>query len=122
MARSSSEWTRTANTGPASSSGAVLEETGADNVGGPALTRAEGYTQRAIAVAFHSPFCVGGARFHDPSYEGPVDTVTYGCWKKKTLIRVGPFDEELVARNEDDEHNLRVRPELAASCGSHLGS
>ena len=32
----------------------VLDETGADNVGGPARTMAEGYMQHAIAVAYHS--------------------------------------------------------------------
>src|SRR5262249_40965137 len=62
---------------------AVLEETGADNVGGPARTRASGYQQRAIAAAYHSPFSAGGAKFHDSSYEGRLDTVTYGCWRKE---------------------------------------
>jgi glycosyltransferase involved in cell wall biosynthesis len=85
----------------------VLEESGADNVGGPARTRAETYRQRVIAAAYHSPFSVGGARFHDSSYEGRLDTVTYGCWRKDTLLRIGLFDEELV-RNQDDEHNLRL--------------
>lgn len=86
----------------------VLEATGAANVGGPARTRASGRIQRAVAAAYHSPFSVGGARFHDVSYEGPVDTVPYGCWPRSTFERVGVFDEELV-RNQDDEHNLRVR-------------
>jgi glycosyltransferase involved in cell wall biosynthesis len=86
---------------------AVLEETGADNVGGPARTRAVGYRQRAIAAAYHSPFSAGGAKFHDPAYEGRLDTVTYGCWRKENLMRFGLFDEELV-RNQDDEHNLRL--------------
>ena len=85
----------------------VLRETGAWNVGGPARTKADGYMQRAIAAAYHSPFSVGGARFHDVEYEGYVDTVTYGCWKKQTLLDLGGFDEELV-RNQDDELNLRI--------------
>lgn len=85
----------------------VLEETGADNVGGPARTMAEGYMQEAIALAYHSGFACGGARFHDPGYEGWVDTVTFGCWRKSTLDDLGPFDEVLV-RNQDDEHNLRL--------------
>jgi glycosyltransferase involved in cell wall biosynthesis len=85
----------------------VLEETGADNVGGPMRTRAEAYTERAIRAAFHSPYAVGGARSHSPDYEGYVDTVIYGCWKKEVFSRVGYFDEELV-RNQDDEHNLRI--------------
>lgn len=86
---------------------AVSQATAADNVGGPALTRAEGALHRAIAAAYHSPFAVGGAAFHNPQHEGPVDTVPYGFWRKDLLERVGLFDEELV-RNQDDELNLRI--------------
>ena len=85
----------------------VLNETNADNVGGPALTRADGYLGCAIALAFRSCFACGGAKFHDPEYEGYVDTVTYGCWRKSTLERIGLFDESLT-RNQDDELNLRL--------------
>lgn len=85
----------------------ALVRTGADNVGGPARTRAKGYTQRAISAAYHSAFSVGGARFHDEEFEGELDTVVYGCWWKETLLRIGLFDEELV-RNQDDELNLRL--------------
>jgi len=86
----------------------MLNATQADNVGGPARTRADTYLERAIAAAYHSLFSVGGARFHDVDFEGYVDTVTYGCWRRTTLERIGPFDTELV-RNQDDEHNLRLR-------------
>ena len=89
----------------------VLHETNADNVGGPALTRADGYIAQAIALAFHTPFASGGAKFRDPRYEGPVDTVTYGCWRKSTLERIGLFDEKLV-RGQDYELNVRI-----LSCG-----
>ena len=85
----------------------VLEQTGADNVGGPARTKADSYIGKAIAAAYHSPFAVGGARFHNVDYEGWVDTVTYGCWRRESFDRFGYFDEELV-RNQDDEHNLRI--------------
>src|SRR5436190_10646704 len=86
---------------------AVLRETGADNVGGPMRTTATSYKERAIRAVFHSAFAVGGARSHKTDYEGYVDTVIYGCWKKSVFERVGYFDEELV-RNQDDEHNLRL--------------
>jgi succinoglycan biosynthesis protein ExoA len=33
--------------------------------------------------------------------------VTYGCWRKSTLERLGLFDESLV-RNQNDEFNLRT--------------
>jgi hypothetical protein len=71
------------------------------------MAQGDGYLSRAIAAAFQSPFAVGGARGHDPAYEGPVDTVYLGCWPRATFERVGYFDEELV-RNQDDEHNLRL--------------
>jgi glycosyltransferase involved in cell wall biosynthesis len=86
---------------------AVLEETNADNVGGPARTQSTDYMGAAICAAYHSWFSVGGARFHDVRYEGYVDTVTYGCWRREVFDRIGFFDEELV-RNQDDEFNLRL--------------
>lgn len=86
---------------------AVLNETGADNVGGPMQTTAATFMERAIRAVFHSAFAVGGARSHLASYEGYVDTVIYGCWKKEIFNRIGYFDEELV-RNQDDEHNFRL--------------
>jgi succinoglycan biosynthesis protein ExoA len=86
---------------------AALERTGADNVGGPARMRAQGVRAQAVAAAYHSPFSTGGARFHDPNFEGWVDTVPYGCWRKTTLEELGLFDETLV-RNQDDELNLRL--------------
>src|SRR3990172_3535326 len=86
---------------------AILKETGADNVGGAARTKATSYVQSAICAAYHSPFSVGGARFHNVEYEGYLDTVTYGCWPRRVFDRIGLFDEELV-RNQDDEFNLRL--------------
>jgi glycosyltransferase involved in cell wall biosynthesis len=85
----------------------ALESSKADNVGGPWVARGQGYLSRAIAAAFQSAFAVGGARGHQRDYEGPVDTVYLGCWRKSAFARFGPFDEELV-RNQDDEHNLRI--------------
>jgi len=85
----------------------ILEETGADNVGGPWIPRSEGYMGLAIAAAFQSFFGVGAARGHNPKYEGAIDTVYLGCWRRELFDRIGFFDEELV-RNQDDEFNLRI--------------
>jgi len=86
----------------------VLNGTGADNVGGAWHAKGRGYLQTSIALAFQSPFSSGGAGSHSLRYEGEVDSVYLGCWKKSTLERIGFFDEELV-RNQDDELNLRIK-------------
>lgn len=85
----------------------ALHETGAGNVGGPALTDVNGYVAEAIAHAFHSPFASGGAKYRDPSYEGPVASVPYGCFHKSTLESVGLYDEDLVC-GQDVELNFRI--------------
>ncbi|HLH57167.1 MAG TPA: glycosyltransferase family 2 protein [Verrucomicrobiae bacterium] len=85
----------------------AAEATGADNIGGAMFTEAKGSVQRAIAAAHHSPFAVGGARWHNPDYEGPADTVFGGFYRRDVFDRIGLFDEELV-RNQDDELNLRL--------------
>lgn len=85
----------------------ALFASGADNVGGPARTFSRSWIQRAIAAAFRSRFSTGGAHFHNPNYEGFVDTVPYGCWWRSTFKNIGMFDENLVC-NQDDEFNLRL--------------
>lgn len=90
-----------------SQSVAVLEETGADNVGGAAICEGHTLIQRAIAAAHHSRFGGGGARWHDPDYEGPADTVFGGVYRREVFQRIGLFDRDLV-RNQDDELNLRL--------------
>ena len=92
---------------------AALDRTGADNVGGPWVARGEGTTgdapmAEAIAAAFQSRWVVGGARSRDAAFEGEVDSVYLGCWPRASFERFGLFDETLV-RNQDDEHNLRLR-------------
>jgi glycosyltransferase involved in cell wall biosynthesis len=85
----------------------VLKETKADNVGGSMMCVGESWLQRAIAIAHHSPFSVGGARWHNVNYEGPADTVFGGVYRREVFEHVGLFDETLV-RNQDDEFNLRL--------------
>ena len=85
----------------------VIEQTGADNVGGAMICQASSRLERAIAAAHHSRFLVGGARWHDPTYEGPADTVFGGVYRREVFEKIGLFDEDLV-RNQDDEFNLRL--------------
>ena len=86
----------------------TLKRTGADNVGGPWIAQGKTYMQCAVAAAFASPLVFGGAAAHRADYEGSLDTVYLGCWRRELFDQVGGFDEELV-RNQDDEHNLRIK-------------
>jgi glycosyltransferase involved in cell wall biosynthesis len=88
----------------------LLDEKGADNVGGVCLTQPGGDTAmaRAIAVGMSHPAGVGNSYFRIGSAEERwVDTVPFGCYRKEVFQRIGLFDEELV-RNQDDEFNLRL--------------
>jgi hypothetical protein len=85
----------------------TLRRTGADNVGGSMICRGDTALQKAIAVAHHSGFSVGGARWHNVDYEGPADTVFGGFYRREVFERIGLFDESLL-RNQDDELNLRL--------------
>jgi glycosyltransferase involved in cell wall biosynthesis len=86
----------------------ALRESGADNVGGPWVAAGSTYLSKAIAVAFASRFVSGGGRAHDPNYEGDLDTVYLGCWRRETFEKYGLFDEDLV-RSQDNELNLRIQ-------------
>lgn len=84
-----------------------LEKTNAANVGGPMIARGKTRLQKVIAAAYHSPFALGGGKFHNEDYEGYADTVYLGAFKRETLLNLGIYDEDL-PRNEDDDLNLRI--------------
>ena len=65
------------------------------------------WLQRAIAATHHSAVLGGGARWHNPDYDGPADTVFGGIYRREVFERIGLFDEQFV-RNQDDEFNLRL--------------
>lgn len=87
-----------------------LEETGADNVGGPWVTVAAGesFGARLVAAVLSSPFGVGNSKFRTSREEGFVDTVPFGAFRREVFDRVGMFNEKLV-RNQDNELNARIR-------------
>jgi glycosyltransferase involved in cell wall biosynthesis len=87
-----------------------LEQTGADNVGGPCLTvPADGsFDAKLVAAILSSPFGVGNSKFRTSSEEGFVDTVPFGAFRREIFDRVGMYNEKLV-RNQDNELNARIR-------------
>ncbi len=86
----------------------TLEASGADSVGGPWVAEGDNYVSRAVALVFDSLLVSGGGKAHAKSYEGPVDTVYLGCWRKEAFEQYGLFDESL-PRSQDNELNLRIR-------------
>ena len=87
---------------------AVLERTGADNVGGVMAAKGTDPFEQAVAAAMTSRFGVGGASFHVGGHEGPALTVYLGCFRRAALERVGGYDETM-ERAQDWEMNLRIR-------------
>jgi glycosyltransferase involved in cell wall biosynthesis len=85
----------------------ILNEVGADCVGGPIETVGETVMSRAIAMAQSSPFGVGSAAFRYARDARYVDTLAFGAQRREVFDRVGMFDEALV-RNQDDEFNFRL--------------
>lgn len=61
---------------------ALYEHPKADCVGGVACTIGTSLIGGAIASALSSPFGVGNARFRTGNYEGFVDTVAYGAYRR----------------------------------------
>ena len=87
---------------------AVLELSGAWNVGGEIRKVGRTPSARAAAAATSSSFGIGGGRrFHLATEAADVDTVWPGCWPRWVFDRIGLFDPEMV-RNQDDEFNQRI--------------
>ena len=87
---------------------AVLDRTGAVNVGGVQEPWGQTPFEEAVGRAMASRFGSGDARFHHGGPEGAVDTVYLGVFQRAALEAVGLFDEALV-RNQDYELNWRLR-------------
>ena len=88
-----------------------LEESGGDCVGGFLVTKPseETATAESIALALSHPFGVGNSYFRiGVNQPKVVDTVPFGCYRKKVFDKVGLFNENL-NRTDDLEFNLRLR-------------
>jgi glycosyltransferase involved in cell wall biosynthesis len=85
-----------------------LNRAGADNVGGVVEHKGDGFIGQAIAYAQSCRFGLGGAKFRTAKKAQYVDTIFPGSWRKSIFDIYGLFDERL-ARNQDIEHNARIR-------------
>lgn len=85
-----------------------LNNTDADNVGGIAETKSNGFMGNAIAKMLSSKFGVGNSQFRTNGKSGYVDTVPFGAFRREVFSKYGGYDERLV-RNQDNEMNYRIR-------------
>lgn len=86
---------------------ALMEETGAQNVGCVCNTQGRTPKAQVIAMLMTSSFGVGGSAFRTGK-SGWVDTVPFGTFRRDYYESIGGFDERLV-RSEDNEINYRIR-------------
>lgn len=87
---------------------ALIEETGAANVGGRMEPHGAGPVGQAVARTMSSKFGIGGAAFHVGGKGGPQPTVYLGSFRRAALEEVGGYDEAFL-RAQDWELNHRLR-------------
>lgn len=86
----------------------LLEETGAQNVGGIMHAEGENDWEKAVAAAMTSKIGVGNAAFHTGGEAAPADTVYLGVFRREALEQQGGYNEEFI-RAQDWELNFRIR-------------
>lgn len=86
----------------------LLEETGAQNVGGIMHAEGENAWEHAVAAAMTSKVGVGNAAFHTGGQAGPAETVYLGVFRRAALEQQGGYNEEFI-RAQDWELNFRIR-------------
>ncbi|MET9910132.1 glycosyltransferase family 2 protein [Streptomyces sp. NPDC006476] len=86
----------------------LLEETGAQNVGGIMHAEGENAWEQAVAAAMTSKIGVGNAAFHTGGEAAPAETVYLGVFRREALERQGGYNEEFI-RAQDWELNFRIR-------------
>ena len=81
------------------------------NIGGSIITKQSSNSNVSFLISFvlSSPFGVGNSVFRTKKLlvETEVDTVPFGCFKKKAIIEVGLYNEEEI-RGEDLDLNTRL--------------
>lgn len=87
---------------------ATFTKTNADIVGGPMRATGQTNFQRAVAYCTTTKFGIGDSAFHDEKFEGYVDSVYLGAWKRPVFSDVGFFDVQM-KRNQDDEFHYRAK-------------
>ncbi len=88
----------------------AIDKYHAANVGAVCKTDVLNKTDKSLAIkaVLAHPLGVGNSVFRTGISEvKEVDTVPFGCWKRKVFDKFGKFDERLI-RNQDIEFNKRI--------------
>ena len=86
----------------------ILNETGADLLGGVMAAKGKNLFQRAVAWAYTSRFGLGGASYHVGGEAGEAESAYLGIFRKSVLERVGGYDESII-RGEDWDLAQRIK-------------
>jgi glycosyltransferase involved in cell wall biosynthesis len=86
----------------------LLQETGAQNVGGIMHAEGENDWEHAVAAAMTSKIGVGNAAFHTGGEAQQAETVYLGVFRREALEQQGGYNEEFI-RAQDWELNFRIR-------------
>lgn len=85
-----------------------LDTIDADNVGGVAETKANGFIGTAISQMLSNKFGVGSSDFRVGEGNKYVDTVPFGAFRREVFEKIGLFNINLL-RSEDNDINARIR-------------
>ncbi len=86
----------------------ILQQTGADELGGIMLARGRSAFQQAVAWAYSSRFGIGGAAYHVGGEAGEAESAYLGIFRADALARVGGYDESII-RGEDWDLAQRIK-------------
>lgn len=87
---------------------AILDEVGADLIGGVMAARGKTHFQKAVAYGYTSRIGLGGAKYHVGGEAGEAESAYLGIFRKSVLERVGGYDEGII-RGEDWELAQRIK-------------
>lgn len=86
----------------------ILNETGADLLGGVMAAKGKTLFQRAVAWSYTSRFGLGGASYHVGGQAGEAESAYLGIFRKSALVKVGGYDETII-RGEDWDLAQRIK-------------
>jgi len=86
----------------------ILEETGADLLGGIMSAKGKTLFQRAVAWCYTSRFGLGAANYHVGGKAGEAESAYLGIFRKSALAAVNGYNEEII-RGEDWDLAQRIK-------------